>query len=365
MSAIDWRNATPISGGPLGNYVTPVKDQGNCNSSVSHGILAAVEPMIAISNENPALASGPNSVNLSERALQFCGGGSCGGWNPSSAFDYLRTTGVPDEACSPYYDPTGAILASCFLCADSNERVVKTDLSLQQATIAGILERKYYLQNYGPLAGAMYVHQNFLVYNGGVHQSTGTPTSTMAHVICVIGYDDSQGCWICKNSWGTGWGESGFFRIAYNDPSGIDSFFPFWFTGEPIHNYGSAYINLGEYFDLDDGSWSLPSNNLAQDIQFDIDWATGNFQILSANGTPPCDVLLYNLGPVNYYGLTLQQLKTQPYANTPITVNVGDVIAVRTTKGKYCKALVVNVDWTLLNIDFKTYYTPPYPSSCP
>jgi C1A family cysteine protease len=31
----------------------------------------------------------------------------------------------------------------------------------------------------------------------------------------VVGYDDGQGCWIAKNSWGTGFGESGFFRIAY------------------------------------------------------------------------------------------------------------------------------------------------------
>jgi hypothetical protein len=39
----------------------------------------------------------------------------------------------------------------------------------------------------------------------------------------IVGYDDVEGCWIVKNSWGTGWGEQGWFRIAYGDSSGIDS----------------------------------------------------------------------------------------------------------------------------------------------
>ena len=35
------------------------------------------------------------------------------------------------------------------------------------------------------------------------------------HCISIVGYDDAAGCWMAKNSWGTGWGESGFFQIAY------------------------------------------------------------------------------------------------------------------------------------------------------
>jgi C1A family cysteine protease len=43
----------------------------------------------------------------------------------------------------------------------------------------------------------------------------------------VIGFSDLAGCWICKNSWGSGWGDAGFFRIAYGQ-CGIDSTYPFW-----------------------------------------------------------------------------------------------------------------------------------------
>jgi len=41
--------------------------------------------------------------------------------------------------------------------------------------------------------------------------------------VVLIGYDDGQGCWIARNSWGAGWGDSGYFRIAYGE-CGIETF---------------------------------------------------------------------------------------------------------------------------------------------
>ena len=37
----------------------------------------------------------------------------------------------------------------------------------------------------------------------------------------IVGYNDDEGYFIVKNSWGTDWVEGGYFRIAYNDPSGV------------------------------------------------------------------------------------------------------------------------------------------------
>ena len=36
-------------------------------------------------------------------------------------------------------------------------------------------------------------------------------------VMAIMGYDDSEQCWIIKNSWGTGWGENGWVRMSYDD----------------------------------------------------------------------------------------------------------------------------------------------------
>jgi hypothetical protein len=35
--------------------------------------------------------------------------------------------------------------------------------------------------------------------------------------VSLVGYDDGAGCWIAKNSWGTGWGAGGYFQIGYGE----------------------------------------------------------------------------------------------------------------------------------------------------
>jgi hypothetical protein len=75
---------------------------------------------------------------------------------------------------------------------------------------------KTWLSTRGPLSSCFNVYNDFFAYAGGVyHHVTGGPVG--GHCISVVGYDEAAQCWICKNSWGTGWGEGGFFRISYND----------------------------------------------------------------------------------------------------------------------------------------------------
>ena len=44
------------------------------------------------------------------------------------------------------------------------------------------------------------------------------------HAVLLIGWDDTKGAYLCKNSWGTNWGASGWFRIGYGE-CGIDTEF--------------------------------------------------------------------------------------------------------------------------------------------
>jgi hypothetical protein len=53
----------------------------------------------------------------------------------------------------------------------------------------------------------------FKAYMSGVFNEGSN--ADINHAVTLVGWDDSQQAWRIKNSWGTGWGESGYMWIAY------------------------------------------------------------------------------------------------------------------------------------------------------
>lgn len=80
----------------------------------------------------------------------------------------------------------------------------------------------------GPVIAIMDLREDFARwYAGGIYRATSSP-KVGSHAVCLVGYDDSQRCWIGMNSLGKEWGESGFFRLAYDD-SGV-------LTSDPVYS---------------------------------------------------------------------------------------------------------------------------------
>merc|ERR1719231_1806828 len=68
----------------------------------------------------------------------------------------------------------------------------------------------------GPIACAVCVTPEFEKYTGGIFKDT-TNCTTLDHSISIAGYGttpDGEDYWIGRNSWGTYWGEDGWFRLA-------------------------------------------------------------------------------------------------------------------------------------------------------
>jgi C1A family cysteine protease len=204
--SVDWR-----SNG--GNFVTPIKDQQSCGSCVSFGTAATLESRIRIACKNAAM-----EVDLAEAHLFYCGCGNCcdTGWDFGPALDFATNTGVAQESAFPYTPGNQP-------CPSGLTPYIKIQ---NWSQVLSISDRKNVLANKGPVVGGLAVYADFFSYKSGVYHVSSTDLRGY-HAISVVGYDDTLQCWICKNSWGAGWGDGGFFKIGYGQ-SGMDTDFAFY-----------------------------------------------------------------------------------------------------------------------------------------
>jgi C1A family cysteine protease len=77
------------------------------------------------------------------------------------------------------------------------------------------------LRYIGPIAvGINGGDHSFLTYSGGIFDSLRCKQGAN-HALLIVGYgeDADNRWWIARNSWGKGWGENGFVRVARRDGS--------------------------------------------------------------------------------------------------------------------------------------------------
>lgn len=246
-AVLDWRNNN-------GNWVSRVKNQGYCGSCYAFAAVSVLESSVMIDSGTPGI-----DLDLSEQSIVDCGPnyypynlygcyGATAGYNE---LDYLLTQGAPPESCMPYY---GDDYKDCSdSCGDSQTTVYR--LSEWGGVSPNVEAVKRALITYGPVVAAMDVDDLFAYYyRGGVYDGTGgcyNDWAHMNHAVVIVGWQDNPpegggGCWIVKNSWGTGWGEQGYFRIRW-DSCGItlDTAWAISMDQSPVQEPGIAgVVNL-------------------------------------------------------------------------------------------------------------------------
>lgn len=209
-ATLDWRNKDGKS------WMSPIRNQASCGSCLAFAATAAVESQYRITQGQAS-----TSIRLSPQFMFSCGGGVCKkGWYPEQAAKFLVNTGVPDEACMPYAASSGRDIACNKACGDAAKRSVKiTSYSRPTANALKIETLRQALQK-GPLVTTMSVYSDFMNYRRGIYKRVSNSYNG-GHAIVLIGYNHNERYFIIRNSWSTGWGESGYGRISYDDTSGI------------------------------------------------------------------------------------------------------------------------------------------------
>jgi len=186
--------------------VGPVRNQKQCGACWSFATVESFEDRLCVAGRVSPMV--PRSAQyLLDCAPNQSG---CNGGYPNKAWAFLVTNGAPADSCYPYANVKKSCPSKC-----SNGAALTTVKAKKVVTYSSVSAVKSDLQTYGPVETWMAVYSDLYYYKSGVYQPT-TNSFLGYHAVKVIGWGNDTyygNYWIVQNSWGTSWGEKGFFRI--------------------------------------------------------------------------------------------------------------------------------------------------------
>ena len=192
--------------------VPAVKNQGSCGSCWTFSTAGAMESHIAIKYG----FSFPKIPLFSEQQLVDCAGGfnnnGCYGGLPSQAFEYIHWSGGLTTAKQyPYQAKDG----NCTF--DKKDAVAGVWGGSFNLTEGDDHELTWAIWKIGPASVGYQVVDDFRHYERGVYQSKtcNNTSSDINHAVLATGFGEYDGTpfYNIKNSWGTEWGDLGYFKM--------------------------------------------------------------------------------------------------------------------------------------------------------
>ncbi len=236
--------------------LTPVKDQGTCGACWAFATFGSLESWLR-TGETWDFAEQYLSAEHPFDSAECVGG---------NAFmsDAMLTNWDGPHNESDYVYPYGY-----FIPYTSIEAIAAGPVQKHVQEVKWLPQSVDTVKNHIMSSGAVYV---YFYWDGAYYNSTydayyynGGPGGN--HTVCIVGWDDNfdaskfidtplgNGAWLMKNSWGTSFGDSGYFWMSYLDSSlgGPVAFH----NAEPTSNYGGIYSHdeFGWVFNFGPLAW--------------------------------------------------------------------------------------------------------------
>jgi len=194
----------------LRTYASPIEDQGQLGSCTGQAIAGAIE--LIDKKAGKRLDVSRLFVYYEERVLMGTVNYDSGAYI-RDGIKVCYTKGAPLESLWPYTIKKWATKPPTAAYTDALKRKVT---GYQRCANFTAVKNAVALGNPVIVGFDVYASFETIGANGIMpYPNTATEQLLGGHAVTIVGYNDSTQRFICRNSWGTRWGDKGYFYMPY------------------------------------------------------------------------------------------------------------------------------------------------------